>query len=569
MENKKDISKQIKAFQMEALTVMNNTAVLVDERIQRTADIYLQAEKLAEEGSLEESKFEPLLTDSARFFLEYGMYKDALSRYIHLITLCESIYGLNHSVTATAYHDLGETYWYLCDYSTSLEYNQKALDIRLKVLGEKNDKTAESYNDLGLVFYALGDYDKAFELISKAMTIREEVVGFNHPDMAESYNNIGLIRWKIEDCSSALEYYLKSLNIYEETLGSEHRKTALMSYCVGLIKYEQGNYAEALDYCSKAIAVYEKVLGEEHPEIIPVFIAIGFINFSSFNITDALFHFSKALEISEKTVGENHLYTAGAYNALGYMKSCIGERQEALECFEKKLYITEKVLGTKHLDTAESYNAMGEMYYQYGIHDKANEYYSKALEIYESISGTEYIHKKIKEVQADMEKINSEQQNATSKMQEKKGTRDLFLETLAKIGCQYELAEQEDDNHVYFAFQGENFIVNARNDWQYIQIWDMHWGRIELYDIDEVTRLKKVINDSNINNSVTTVYTIDEEAKTVDVHSKSVILFVPEIQGIEDYLKLELGDFFRVHRYVNLEMAKLREQEQANATIEN
>lgn len=569
MGNKKDISKQIKAFQLQAQDIMNDTAVPVDDRIQKTADIYLQAEKLAEESSLEESKYESLLSDSAKFFLEYGMYKEALTRYLHLIDLRESLYGQEQSSTASAYYKTGETYWYLCDYKASLENNQKALDIRLKVLGEKNRETADSYNDIGLTYYYLGDYDKAFELISKAMTIREEVVGLKHPDMAESYNNIGLIRWKLEDYSSALEYFLKSLNIYEETVGREHRKTALMSYCVGLIKYEQGNYAEALDYCSKAIAVYEKVLGKEHPDIITVLVAMGFINFSSCNISEAFDFFSKALEVSKKTVGENHLYTAGAYNALGYVKSCFGEGQEALECSEKSLYITEKVLGKKHPDTAESYHIMGAMYNQHGFHDKANECYSKALEIYESVSGTELINKKIKEVQADMENNNSEQQNATSIMVEKKGTRDLFLETLTKIGCQYELAEEEDDNHVYFAFQGENFIVNARNDWQYIHIWDMHWAHIELYDIDEFSRLKKVINSSNISNSVTAVYTIDEEAKTVDVHSRSVILFTPEIQGIEDYLKLELGDFFHVHRYVNLEMAKLRDQEQQIETIEN
>ena len=158
--------------------------------------------------------------------------------------------------------------------------------------------------------------------------------------------------------------------------------------------------------------------------------------------------------------------------------------------------------------------------------------------------------------------MNETLERSKNDMEEQKGTRDLLMETLTKIGCQYELAEEENDDRIFFAYQGEHFFVNASNDWQYIQIWDMHWGHIELYDIDEFSRLKKVINGSNINNSVTTVYTIDEEAKTVDVHSRSVILFTPEIHGIEDYLKLELGDFFHVHRYVNLEMAKLRDQEQ-------
>ena len=144
---------------------------------------------------------------------------------------------------------------------------------------------------------------------------------------------------------------------------------------------------------------------------------------------------------------------------------------------------------------------------------------------------------------------------------EKKGARDLLLETLTKIGCQYELAEEEGDNRIFFAYQGEHFMVGATNESCYIHIYDAHWGHVELYDIDEFARLKKAINDSNLNNSVTTVYTIDEAGSNVDVHSKSVILFIPQIPYIENYLKSELNKFFHAHHYVGNEMARLRENE--------
>ena len=36
-------------------------------------------------------------------------------------------------------------------------------------------------------------------------------------------------------------------------------------------------------------------------------------------------------------------------------------------------------------------------------------------------------------------------------MEQTKGTRDLFLEILTKIGCQYDLAEEEGDNCILFA----------------------------------------------------------------------------------------------------------------------
>ena len=148
-------------------------------------------------------------------------------------------------------------------------------------------------------------------------------------------------------------------------------------------------------------------------------------------------------------------------------------------------------------------------------------------------------------------------------MDNDKSTRDLFLETLKNIGCQYELSNEEGDDRIFFAYQGEHFFVEARNNLRFIQIYDTHWAHVALYDVDEFTRLKKAINGANLNNPVTTVYTIDEEAKTVDVHSKSTILFIPQIPDIGDYLRLELNEFFGAHRFVENEMAKLREQENA------
>ena len=115
---------------------------------------------------------------------------------------------------------------------------------------------------------------------------------------------------------------------------------------------------------------------------------------------------------------------------------------------------------------------------------------------------------------------------------ETKGTRELFLATLNRIGCQYQLANEENDERIFFAYQGEHFIANANNTLRFIQLWDTHWEHIELYDIDEFARLKKVINLANLNNSVMTIYTIDEDAKTVDVHCKSTVLFIPEIHDI-------------------------------------
>lgn len=151
----------------------------------------------------------------------------------------------------------------------------------------------------------------------------------------------------------------------------------------------------------------------------------------------------------------------------------------------------------------------------------------------------------------------------TNEKSENFGTRELFVQTLKEIGCQPTFAEEEDDDRIYFAYQGEHFFANASDEGLYVHIWDTHWGHVELYDIDEFSRLKRAINSSNLNCSTITVYTIDEEGKCVDVHCKSTFPFLEQMPELGNYLRGELNDFFRAHRLVTNEMEKLRENEQA------
>ncbi len=171
-----------------------------------------------------------------------------------------------------------------------------------------------------------------------------------------------------------------------------------------------------------------------------------------------------------------------------------------------------------------------------------------------------------------MQDVNEQAQEEKGNIMEPKsinmniGTRDLFLQTLVRIGCQYEIVgDDADKGDISFGYQGENFIARTSNNFRYLHLYDTYWGRIDMYDIDEFSRLRKAVNESNLNNSVTAVYTIDKESSTVNVHSKSVILFIPQIPDIENYLRLELNEFFRVHNAMNSEMNKLRETEKKNS----
>ena len=145
-------------------------------------------------------------------------------------------------------------------------------------------------------------------------------------------------------------------------------------------------------------------------------------------------------------------------------------------------------------------------------------------------------------------------------MEETKVTRDLFLDTLTKMGCQYEI--DEEDNQIRFMWQGGHFTADAQNDCAFVVVWYLYWDEYELYDIDSLSRVKRVINDANINYNINVIYSVNEAGSTFHVHSKKHFLFINQIPDVEGYLQSILGQFFQVRRFVDSELVKLKSEEE-------
>ena len=143
--------------------------------------------------------------------------------------------------------------------------------------------------------------------------------------------------------------------------------------------------------------------------------------------------------------------------------------------------------------------------------------------------------------------------------QEKPRTRDLFLETLTKMGCKYEF---DEEHRICVQGQGGYGVGVASHESLFVTVWYFQWGEWELYDIDMLSRVKRVINDANICYSLNVVYSINEEGGSFFIHSNKSFLFIPQIPDIKGYLEAMLGEFFIVRRYVEKELDKLENQEE-------
>ena len=368
-------------------------AILNEEEIEKDVQHNLNLMKLGEEGK------KGLKTNIDEYLLKIRTYENEMEEgwlqkrcelCNRVLQLTISLYGENAEETANAYHNLGYVYSDIGDYTQALEYNQKALKIREKVLGIENSNTAKSYNNIGLVYWDLGDYPQALEYHQKALEIREKILGDENSDTAGSYGNIGIVYYDLGNYPQAIEYYQKAIGLYEKVLGTEHHETASSYGNIGLAYEALGNFPQALEYYQKALTIREKVLGKKHPDTATSYSYIGGVYEELGDYPQALEYYQKALTIREKVLGKKHPDTARSYDNTGRVYWYMGDYPQAMAFLQKALEIREKVLGVMHPDTAISYNNIGSIYHHRGDYSQAQEYYQKALRIRENVLGAEH-----------------------------------------------------------------------------------------------------------------------------------------------------------------------------------
>jgi tetratricopeptide (TPR) repeat protein len=66
-----------------------------------------------------------------------------------------------------------------------------------------------------LIHYGKGEYDKAIEYNEKAMEIWLKSLGNEHPNVALSFYNLGATHQKKGEYDKAIDYYEKAASIYD------------------------------------------------------------------------------------------------------------------------------------------------------------------------------------------------------------------------------------------------------------------------------------------------------------------------------------------------------------------
>ena len=142
-------------------------------------------------------------------------------------------------------------------------------------------------------------------------------------------------------------------------------------------------------------------------------------------------------------------------------------------------------------------------------------------------------------------------------MEETISTRQLALRTIENIGSE---PKYDEAGRIQFEYQGVIFLMEAANDCMFVNLIWPWCHNFSKFDIDEFARVRQVVNEINVQGTVSVVYTL-ADSDDVAVHIKKHFLFISQIPQIEDYLKLILKNFFDIARRLELEIERLKMQE--------
>lgn len=216
---------------------------------------------------------------------------------------------------AQAYNNVGITHGDLGNHQKELEYQNKALSIREKVLPKDHPALAQSYNNMGRAYGNLGKnqktpyfQQKSLDYYQKALAIWEKVLPPGHLDLAVSYNNVGVAYSNLCKYQKTpgyhqivLDYLQKGLVIWEKALPPNHPDLAISYNNIGGTYSSLGKHQKAVCYHMKALAIWEKILPTDHPDLALSCNNIAWAHYEEGNFLEAARYMRRAADIISRS----------------------------------------------------------------------------------------------------------------------------------------------------------------------------------------------------------------------------------------------------------------------------
>lgn len=168
----------------------------------------------------------------ARLNYIMGDHVEAMSFQQKAVLMSERVNGIDHPYTITEYTHLALYCFANQQVSVALKLLYRARYLLLVIHGEVHPEMALIDSNIGLILHAVGQYSLSLQFLEKALELRIKFFGDKSLKVALSYHLVARTQSCMGDFRGALKNEKETFTIYKTQLGPEHEKTKEADECL-------------------------------------------------------------------------------------------------------------------------------------------------------------------------------------------------------------------------------------------------------------------------------------------------------------------------------------------------
>jgi tetratricopeptide (TPR) repeat protein len=293
-------------------------------------------------------------------------------------------------VEASIRQTIGEAYKNLGLYPEAHRHLERAVELRRRVLGEKNRDTLASLKTLGSLFQDEDRLPEAEQIFVQVAETQRRTLGAEHPDTLLTLHNLAYVYRNRGKFAQAEPIAVKVLASQRRVLGAEHPDTLASLHDLAALYRNQGKYPQAEPLVMQVVAAQTRVLGAEHPATLNAMADLANVYVDESKYGPAEQTLLRMLEISDRVLGEEHLTTLTARNNLASLYWRQGKYREAGALCARLIEVDRRVLGEQHTGTLAVMHMQALVDENLGQYTEAEALFAKVVEGLRKVLGAEH-----------------------------------------------------------------------------------------------------------------------------------------------------------------------------------
>ncbi|KAL8299194.1 hypothetical protein RB593_009191 [Gaeumannomyces tritici] len=337
-----------------------------------------------------EEKAAALLSRVSDYLYDRGRWRDREPVDEKAYELRKRVLGDKHPDTIRSMAELATTYHALGRYGEGEKISAEVLALRRGLLGDKHPDTIRSTVDLATTYHALGRYGEAEKIYVEVLALRRDALGNKHPDTIRSIAELATTCHALGKYGEAEKMKVEVLALRRDVFGDKHPDTIRSMAELAATYYNQGRYDEAKEIYVEVLVLRRDTLGDKHPDTIRSMADLAAVYHHQGRYDETEKIKAEIWALRREMLGDKHPDTIRSMAELATTYHALGKYGEDEKISAEVLALRRDIFGYKHPDTIRSMADLATTYHALGRYDEAEKMKLEVLALRRGIFGDKH-----------------------------------------------------------------------------------------------------------------------------------------------------------------------------------